>query len=95
LYNILPRILVTFVENAFKHGLSNDPLFPLKNHLEAENNRLHFMVENKINSNRKVVSSHTGAENVKQVLDKYYRDCHRLNTVKGKDIYRVELEIKN
>jgi two-component system, LytTR family, sensor kinase len=92
---ILPRILVTFVENAFKHGLYNDPLFPLKTELAAENNNMFFTVENKINPNKKVVSLHTGAVNVRQVLETYYRDCHRLNTVKGDEMYRVELLIES
>jgi hypothetical protein len=63
--------------------------------LEAKNNHLHFTVENKINPNRKVISPHTGAENVRQVLETYYGGCHTLNTMKSEDMYRVELEIEN
>jgi hypothetical protein len=54
-----------------------------------------FTVENKINPNKKVVSSHTGEENVRQVLETYYRDCHTLIAIKSKDTYRVKLVINN
>jgi hypothetical protein len=54
-----------------------------------------FTVENKINSNKKVVSSHTGAENVRQVLETYYSDCHSLTTVKEEDMYRLKLLIES
>lgn len=90
---ILPRILITFVENAFKHGVFNDPENPIVVMLKSDNDKINFTVTNKINRHKKVQSSYTGLQNVKQILDIYYPDKHILEFDEQDEIYKVSLEL--
>src|ERR1044071_692138 len=44
---IVPLILISFVENAFKHGVANDPKDPIRINIIANQKILHFSVSNK------------------------------------------------
>lgn len=90
---IMPRILLTFVENAIKHGISNDNENPIRIILSIENNEMIFKVSNKINYKKKVISTSTGLESVKQTLDLHYKDNYNLQTDSKGDYYNIELKI--
>ena len=90
---ILPRILITFVENAFKHGMYNDSGHPISISLQVENNKLIFNIENKVRLKKTFVGSSTGLENVTQILDLYYHDNHELICTKNDEFYRVTLTL--
>jgi len=90
---ILPRILITFVENAFKHGFFNDPLFPIWIHLQVDSTKLTFHTENKVRLNKSMTSSNTGLENVTQILDLFYPGNYHLTCTENNEIYRVTLII--
>ncbi len=90
---ILPRILITFVENAFKHGICNDPEFPIIINLQTKSNILTFSVENKIHHNKSIASSHTGLNNVTQILSLFYADKHELSFIEKDEFYYVRLII--
>lgn len=91
-FEILPRILVNFVENAIKHGTGNDPDFPISIILKAHE-RLEFTVINRIKSATTRKSTQLGIEITKQTLDAYYGANHTLNIEQIDDLYRVHLTI--
>ncbi len=90
---IYQRILITFVENAFKHGIYNKPDDPIIINLEANETEMHFFVENGINTNRKVVSSGIGLENARQILDLRYPDKYSLISEKKNDRFYCKLKL--
>ncbi len=72
-FTILPRILITFVENAYKYGISNEAERPIKIKARVENNMLNFEVSNFIKTlNKSVDSTKTGNLNAKEQLELFY-----------------------
>jgi sensor histidine kinase YesM len=90
---VLARIFITFVENAFKHGVYNDPLHPIRIQLEASDEYIFFSVKNVKSKKRQTVNTGIGKENVKQVLDLYYPESYRLTTKEDADLFLSELKI--
>lgn len=91
---ILPRILITFVENAFKHGVCNDAQTPILINLKVNEKKMTFTVNNKVNTNKKKWSALSGLENVKQILDLYYINHYELKHEKKEEFYNIELCIE-
>jgi two-component system LytT family sensor kinase len=91
---LLPCILITFVENAFKHGLYNDPEFPILINLTAESRLLLFSIENRKKKNKSGISSNTGLDNVTQILELYYPSKYKLNFEEDVDYYKVNLVLQ-
>ena len=93
--SIPPMLLITFVENAFKYGISsNDPCF-IHINLSQQADKLCFDVEN--STFKREVSSYSGVgiKNCSRRLELLYPGRHRLETGHGNDgIFRVHLEIK-
>jgi two-component system LytT family sensor kinase len=91
---IIPGILSTFVENAFKHGVLNDKENPIIVSLDIENDILTFIVRNKKANKKITVSTGIGLSNVNQVLKIYYPNEHNL-TIDQDDIsYCSKLNLK-
>jgi hypothetical protein len=90
---VLSRILVTFVENAFKHGVLNDPKSPILINLMVNDNELAFTVNNKINRSKRIESTNKGMENVTQILDLYYANNYKLKRGEDGEVYSVELRM--
>jgi len=88
---ILSRILVTFVENAFKHGLYNDPSCPLQINMRVSDTILLFSIKNKISPSKRIDSTRKGIENVTQILDLYYADKYELKKHTADNMYSLEL----
>ncbi|WPP51761.1 sensor histidine kinase [Catalinimonas niigatensis] len=89
---MLPRILVNFVENAIKHGVGNDPDFPITITLSA-NDFLEFKVVNKIRSSASASSTRVGLEITQQTLRAFYHQHHTLKIDQNQAIYSVSLKI--
>lgn len=88
---IVPLILISFVENAFKHGVANDHSDPIKINIIANQKILHFSVSNrKNNSNRDSVGG-VGLNNVERRLELLYPDRYKLNIVNSTTHYNTEL----
>jgi len=94
---IAPLLLITFLENAFKHGAkgSSGNTF-IKLTIKVEKNKLNFTVEN----NKGVVdevktSDHNGLglENVKRQLELLYPGKHLLNIKDSPDNFIVALQL--
>ncbi len=99
---IPPLILITFIENAFKHGISYQHESFIGIHISinrqlADSPKLHFTCRNsKANSQKPTANSEQGGvglQNVKQRLNLLYNQNYTLNIQDEADVYNVELTI--
>src|SRR5690606_14967383 len=88
---IVPLILISFIENAFKHGVANDAADPIKINIIANQKILHFSVSNKKNTANKDAIGGVGLNNVERRLQLLYPDRYKLNIVHSADHYTTEL----
>lgn len=91
-----PLMLITFVENAFKHGVSyrNDSFIHIT--LRCQSGRLVFDCVNSIQSasdQNRSKQSGIGLENVARRLQLLYEDRHTLSLRENDGQYEVHLEI--
>lgn len=75
---IAPLLLVPFVENAFKHGVSNRPEMPVTITLECSEAQLVFRVHNHISGHQRDKTGGIGLDNVKKRLQLIYPGRHQL-----------------
>lgn len=82
LFQIAPMLLIPFVENAFKHGISFREPSHIKIRLEVKDQRLYFEVYNlkhsRYNNDPEKYKTGIGLENVKQRLELMYPRKHEL-----------------
>jgi LytS/YehU family sensor histidine kinase len=91
---IIPRILITFIENAFKHGITNNPLYPVTIKLFLVKNVLNLNVLNHVSDKgTNARNSGTGIKNVKDQLNIFYSNKYELYISNIKDIYNVNLKL--
>ena len=92
---ITPLILITFLENAFKHGVTNTSQESWINvGLDCKPNQLHFSVANsKPPVSRVDEKSGIGLQNVKRRLDLSYPGKYMLKMNDFPSEYRVELDL--
>lgn len=83
--------LFTIVENAFKHGVFNDPENPIKLTLEV-NGRINFSVTN-LKNGRSVRSTGIGQSNLKEMLEIAYPEAYNLNVNDNGNIYNTTLAL--
>jgi len=84
-YYIAPMMLITLVENAFKHGISPAVKTEIEINLEIQNNKLFFQVINvRLRARAKTElegsSGGLGLVNLKKRLDLLYPQKHSLDT---------------
>lgn len=90
---IAPLITITYVENAFKHGVSyNAPSFI---HITAHvvDNCLHFTCVNSKHKESTEEHGGVGLENTRKRLDLIYGNSYSLDIDDGDDVYSVKLNI--
>jgi two-component system LytT family sensor kinase len=87
-------LFVSFVENAFKHGVLNDPLNPVHIHLSAANGTITFSVSNKKNNDQKDKTGGIGLNNVKRRLELMYPGKHQLEITDSDELYNVNLVLQ-
>ena len=92
---IPPLMLITFIENAFKHGISykHDTFINVKVELEDNGSRLRFLCSNSKADKPNEEKGGVGLANVKQRLNLLYDNNYTLNIKDEADIYSVELMI--
>jgi two-component system, LytTR family, sensor kinase len=73
---ITPLVLITLVENAFKHGDLADPANPLIIQVEANEQRIRFYICNKKKKGPKELSTGIGIQNVRTRLELMYGKQH-------------------
>lgn len=90
---IAPLLLIPFVENAFKHGVTHDPTSPVRISLKSRHKQLSFEVSNKINHAQKDHSSGIGLVNIHRRLDLIYPDLYDLQISNNGNIHQTTLII--
>jgi two-component system LytT family sensor kinase len=88
---IIPLILISFVENAFKHGVANDPKDPIRINIIANQKILHFSITNKKSNGNKDKVGGVGLNNVERRLQLLYPERYKLNIVNSATHYTSEL----
>jgi len=93
---IMPMLLISFVENAFKHGNIASGGW-IKIHIEAGKNLIEFSCINSIASGKKVKdnASGIGLKNVQKRLELNYPNSHQLTINKEENRFEVNLKINN
>jgi two-component system LytT family sensor kinase len=92
---IAPLILMTFIENAFKYGISNHEKTEININLEVNRETIHFTCVNRIfaqsmNAGRTGI----GISNTTQRLEHLYPGKHELRINSHKGIFTVDLIIR-
>lgn len=90
---IAPLLLISFVENAFKHGISTDPEHPVAIRMVIDARGLEFSVRNRINRSNKDVTSGIGLKNVKSRLALQYADRYSLDIAEKENTFVVRLQL--
>lgn len=93
---IAPLILLSLVENAFKHGTGEDtgnsPIIAID--LKLENNHFTFIVKNTIGkSETESENDRIGLNNIVQQLDKIYPENYTFKVTKSETHFTAHLEI--
>jgi sensor histidine kinase YesM len=94
--NIAPLLVIPFIENAFKYGISvtNESFFEMK--LRVENKILLFESRNSIikKADKLEMGTGTGLENTRRRLDLYYPGRHSLNINRENEVFEVKMQVK-
>jgi sensor histidine kinase YesM len=91
---IAPLLMLTFLENAFKHGVSDQETNCwIKVYLKISTNQIHYQVSNRVLPNTRNEKSGFGLENVVKRLQLAYPDKHELNIMNENDVYRIDLTL--
>ena len=86
-------LFVAFVENAFKHGVLNDPTHPVQIQLKASRQGIDFTVRNRSNDSRKDQTPGIGLANVRRRLALLYPDKPALSITEGTE-HCIHLTLK-
>ncbi len=97
--SLAPLLLITFVENAFKHGVNNVEKGYVRIHFRILEDQLEFDIENSVSpqihlSKLGAGSGGIGLENAKRRLELLYPGQNTLKIIKNLDSFRVKLTIK-
>ncbi len=93
--NIAPLILLTFIENAFKHGVSQElKKADIHINIAVKNNYILFDIHNSIAQNKLSLNKNPiGLTNVKKQLDLLYQDEYSLNINEENNRFNVYLKL--
>ncbi|GGG85068.1 histidine kinase [Parapedobacter pyrenivorans] len=92
-HRIMPLLLISFLENAFKHGVSTDGVKPIRIDIKVQNGRLHFKAENAKSQLNKDQTKGVGLTNLRRRLQLGYPGKHTINIVESENYYSSELFI--
>ena len=89
-----PMLLITFVENAFKYGISSTSPSFVRIRLGQSGHTVAFVVENSVFPRPDENGAKTGIDNCRKRLDLLYPNRHKLEITNTGDLFRVELELQ-
>ncbi|BDD07066.1 sensor histidine kinase [Aureibacter tunicatorum] len=94
--NIAPLLLIPFIENAFKYGISANTFTSIDIKLSLEKKCLQLHVQNQIfqNEGEKINSTKNGIQNVSKRLELIYPKRHELSIEKIDHLFTVNLSIQ-
>lgn len=90
---IIPFVLITIVENAFKHGDLKKQEYPIDIKLNINKNKLYFYCRDKKKTGPKEVSTGIGLENIRKRLDLAYGENYKFFVKDDAEFYTTELTI--
>lgn len=94
---IAPLLLITFLENAFKHGVKGVAEKPfIRLDMKVEKNKFFFSVENNkgiVDEIKSVEHGGLGLENIRRQLELLYPKKHALEIKNSKDNFAVQLQL--
>ena len=90
---IAPLILMPFIENTFKHGVSNHDASEIIIRIDIKENSLQFFSQNKIFNGAKEGRNGIGISNTQKRLVHLYSGAHTLKIDAAGDIYTVWLKM--
>lgn len=91
---LVPLILISFLENAFKHGVSNNAKDAwIRINIAIQGQKLVYTIENSKLTEAKHEPSGIGLQNVQRRLELSYADNHSLDIQDEQKRYAVRLEI--
>jgi Histidine kinase len=90
---IIPFVLITLVENAFKHGDLKSQDYPIDIKMNVNGNKLYFYCRNKKKSGPKELSTGIGLENIRNRLDLAYGANYNFSVKDEPEFYTTELTI--
>jgi len=92
---ILPIVLLTLVENMFKHGILNDPLHPAVIDVRCIGSEIHFRTSNLTRTNNKIIGQQSGLRNIKARLEHAYPGQYSFEFGRNGANFSVKLKIFN
>lgn len=91
---IAPLILLPFIENVFKYGISNDKESVIKIAVTVIDKQINFLSENTIfKPGNDAESTGVGIENVKRRLNHIYKDKYSLDIGNSGKLFTVKLSV--
>lgn len=90
---IIPFVLITIVENAFKHGDLQSPEHPVDIKIQVEGRSLNFYCRNKKKTGTTELSTKLGLSNIQKRLEQAYGSNHSFYVRDGAEFYTTELTI--
>lgn len=91
---IVPLLLIAFVENAFKHGALTDPADPVLIQVNVEAGTVQLYVQNRINQQQKDQTGGIGIANIRRRLELLYPGRHELKIDNNGTHYICELTLQ-
>ena len=91
---IIPFLLITLVENAFKYGDLSDSCHPLKIRIDISSTGIRFEIFNKINTLNLYEKHGIGMENLKKRLIHFYKTNFKLDIKNDGHFYNCVLQIE-
>jgi len=92
--SIAPLLLITFIENAFKHGISYTAPSEIKIAIAVTGNELSLTVGNAITQPNRGSAGGVGLINARRRLDVIYPGRHMLDVIDNDHLYIVNLKIE-
>ena len=91
---IYPLLLISFIENAFKHGTTSNGETFIDININVKEDFLYFKIKNIIGLKKKDIdNSGIGMDNIKNQLEYLYKDNYELLTTVKDDYYNAYLKI--